>query len=228
MKFLKYNQLLNEYNDFVEDYVDNIYDTIVKDNVINISLINRQKTIIIKCIIIKWLHNIYKDSIKLINTKHIDNIISIISSSKSNLVISVPNYNIVKSYDKLYIKNINNVVDYEYILSDRVDLPNGRTISIVTNTNLTNNYVTYLNSSELKLPLYIRNFRPGDKMTIKNMEGHKKVKDIFINEKIDRQIRYNYPVVIDSSGEVVWLPGIKKSAFDSQKAGKYDIILEYH
>lgn len=228
MKFLKYNQLLNEYDDFVEDYVDNIYDTIVKDNVINISLINRQKTIIIKCIIIKWLHNIYKDSIKLINTKHIDNIISIINSSKSNLVISIPNYNIVKSYDKLYIKNINNVVDYEYILSDRVDLPNGRTISIVTNTNLTNNYVTCLNSSELKLPLYIRNFHTGDKMTIKNMEGHKKVKDIFINEKIDRQIRYTYPVVIDSSGEVVWLPGIKKSAFDSQKAGKYDIILEYH
>lgn len=98
----------------------------------------------------------------------------------------------------------------------------------MTNTNLTNNSVTYLNSSELKLPLYVRNFHSGDKMTIKNMEGHKKVKDIFINEKIDRQIRYNYPVVIDSSGEVVWLPGIKKSAFDSQKAGKYDIILEYH
>lgn len=228
LKVLKYNQLLNEYNDFVEVYVESIYSNIVKNNIISISKLKEQKTIIIKCIISKWLHNIYKDSIKLINTKHIENIISLVNSTKSNSVISIPNYDIIKSYDKIYIKNIINSFDYEYILIDSVSLPNGRTISLISNTDLTSNYVTYLNSCELRLPLYVRNFHQGDKMTIKNMEGHKKIKDIFINEKIDRQDRYSYPVVVDSNGEIIWLPGIKKSAFDSKKTGKYDIILEYH
>lgn len=228
LKFLKYNQLLNEYNDFVEDYVDSIYDTIVQNNVISVTELKRQKSIIIKSIISKWLHSVYKDTIKLVGMKHINNIISIMNSSKANLVISIPNYSVVKSYDKIYIKKLNDGDDYEYILSDSVDLPNGKTISFITNTSLTNNYVTHLNSCELNLPLYVRNFHTGDKMTIKNMNGHKKIKDIFINEKVDRQIRYSYPVVVDSNGEIIWLPGIKKSAFDSQKTGKYDIILEYH
>lgn len=228
LKVLKYNHLLNEYNDFVEVYVESIYSNIVKNNIISITKLKEQKTIIIKCIISKWLHNIYKDSIKLINTKHIENIISLVNSSKANSVISIPNYDIIKSYDKIYIKKIINIIDYEYILSDSVSLPNGRTISLISNTDLTSNYVTYLNSCELRLPLYVRNFHQGDKMTIKNMKGHKKIKDIFINEKIDRQDRYSYPVVVDSNGEIIWLPGIKKSAFDSKKTGKYDIILEYH
>lgn len=228
LKFLKYNQLLNEYNDFVEDYVDSIYDTIVQNNVISVTELKRQNSIIIKSIISKWLYSVYKDTIKLVGMKHINNIISIMNSSKANLVISIPNYSVVKSYDKIYIKKLNNGDDYEYILSDSVDLPNGKTISFITNTSLTNNYVTHLNSCELNLPLYVRNFHTGDKMTIKNMNGHKKIKDIFINEKVDRQIRYSYPVVVDSNGEIIWLPGIKKSAFDSQKTGKYDIILEYH
>ena len=228
LKVLKYNQLLNEYNDFVEDYIESIYFDIVKNNIISVTRLKEQKVVVIKRIISKWLHNIYKDSIKLINKKHINSIISLVNSSKSNSVISIPSYNIIKSYDKLYIKKIINSVDYEYILSDSVSLPNGRTISVISNTDLTSNYVTYLNSCELSLPLYVRNFHQGDKMTIKNMKGHKKVKDIFINEKINRQDRYSYPVVVDSDGEIIWLPGIKKSAFDSKKTGKYDIILEYH
>jgi tRNA(Ile)-lysidine synthase len=65
-------------------------------------------------------------------------------------------------------------------------------------------------------------------MSIKNMKGHKKIKDIFINEKINMTDRIGYPVVVDSNDEIIWLPGIKKSSFDGKKEGKYDIILEYH
>jgi tRNA(Ile)-lysidine synthase len=64
-------------------------------------------------------------------------------------------------------------------------------------------------------------------MTIKNFCGHKKIKDIFINEKIGVKDRLNQPVVVDSNDNIIWLPGIKKSLFDSQEDGKYDIILEY-
>ena len=64
-------------------------------------------------------------------------------------------------------------------------------------------------------------------MTIKNFKGHKKIKDILINEKIPLSDRNGYPVVVDSNDEIIWLPGIKKSLFDSQNTQKYDIILEY-
>ena len=68
----------------------------------------------------------------------------------------------------------------------------------------------------------------GDKMTIKNMKDAKKIKDIFINEKVPVSKRKTWPIVVDSKGNVLWLPGLKKSQFDSQKSGKYDIILKYY
>ena len=59
------------------------------------------------------------------------------------------------------------------------------------------------------------------------MLGSKKVKDIFIDEKINQNERNLWPVVVDSKGVIVWLPGLKKSKFDKQKDEIYDIILKY-
>ncbi len=78
------------------------------------------------------------------------------------------------------------------------------------------------------MPLIIRSRQDGDKMTIKNMKGHKKIKDIFIDEKIPVDQRKNYPIVTDSNNKIVWLPGLKKSKFDKDKKEIYDIILKYH
>ena len=55
----------------------------------------------------------------------------------------------------------------------------------------------------------------------------KTTKDIFINEKISLRDRDLWPVVVDSKGVIVWLPGLKKSKFDKQKDEIYDIILKY-
>jgi len=98
----------------------------------------------------------------------------------------------------------------------------------VDKSNITSNYAIYLDSNNIKLPLYVRSIKPGDRMSIKNMNGHKKIKDILINEKINIEDRINCPVVVDSNGEIIWLPGIKKSSFDRKNNEKYDIILEYH
>ena len=59
------------------------------------------------------------------------------------------------------------------------------------------------------------------------MTGSKKLKDVFINSKINIENRNNYPVVVDSDNNVLWLPGLKKSKYDKSKGGKYVIILKY-
>ena len=37
-----------------------------------------------------------------------------------------------------------------------------------------------------------------------------------------------WPIVVDSDGVIVWVPGLKKSKFDKQKDENYDIILKYY
>jgi tRNA(Ile)-lysidine synthase len=64
-------------------------------------------------------------------------------------------------------------------------------------------------------------------MSVKGLSGNKKIKDIFINEKIDKEKRTNWPVLVDANDIVIWLPGVKKSKFDKSKEEKYDIIIKY-
>ena len=85
-----------------------------------------------------------------------------------------------------------------------------------------------LNSKEILLPLIVRTRRMGDKMAVKGLNGTKKVKDIFIDKKIIMEERDSWPIVLDSSGNVVWIPGIKKSKFDKKSTEEYDIILKYN
>jgi len=59
------------------------------------------------------------------------------------------------------------------------------------------------------------------------MLGTKKVSDIFTDSKISKELRDSYPIVTDDNGEIIWIPGVKKSNFDMKKQGKYDIILKY-
>ena len=68
----------------------------------------------------------------------------------------------------------------------------------------------------------------GDKIHIKNMNSPKKVKEIFINSKLSKDERDTQPIVVDSKGEIIWIPGLKKSKFDKAKNENYDIILWYN
>ena len=104
---------------------------------------------------------------------------------------------------------------------------NNQIIKIVKTSNDTSNFTTRLNSQELKMPLYIRTRTNGDKMSIKNMAGTKKVKDIFIDSKIPTEDRNSWLLVCDSNDNIIWLPGLKKSKFDKEINEKYDIILMF-
>ena len=104
---------------------------------------------------------------------------------------------------------------------------NNQIIKMVGECSDTSNYVTRLDSSELNLPLYIRTRKDGDKMTIKNMTGSKKIKDIFIDSKVPMAKRNSWLLVCDNDDNIIWLPALKKSKFDKEINEKYDIILMF-
>jgi len=73
-----------------------------------------------------------------------------------------------------------------------------------------NQWVASFDYEELMFPLILRNRRAGDRIQPLGMDGHKKVKDIFIDEKIPASLRQSWPVIMDQSG-IIWLPGLKKA-----------------
>ena len=119
------------------------------------------------------------------------------------------------------------ITSYEIEFNQYAKLPNNHSIELISNTTDNSNNVCRLNSKEIKLPLIIRTRKYGDRMYIKGMNGSRKIKDLFIDKKIKLSERENWPIVVDSVGRVVWLPGLKKSKFDKQKNESYDIIMRY-
>ena len=150
--------------------------------------------------------------------------------SKNNNKIDLANGFIArKNYNKLFIeKNITEEPEnYKYIFDDDVTILNRYKFEKIDNTKEKSNYVIRIDSRELKMPIIIRNKKDGDKINVKNLEGSKKLKDIFIEKKIDLAQRKEYPVVTDSNNEIIWVPGLKKSIFDKEINEKYDIIIKY-
>ena len=64
---------------------------------------------------------------------------------------------------------------------------------------------------KLNLPLFIRNRKAGDKLIPLGMEGHKKVKDILIDQKVSRYKRDQLLVIEDAEGKIIWLAPYKIS-----------------
>ncbi|WP_099224495.1 hypoxanthine phosphoribosyltransferase [Listeria costaricensis] len=71
-----------------------------------------------------------------------------------------------------------------------------------------------VNAADVQLPLIIRSRMPGDRIKLKGTGGTKKLKDIFIDVKVPKYERDQLPVITDSTGKVLWVPGIKKSNDD--------------
>lgn len=60
--------------------------------------------------------------------------------------------------------------------------------------------------------LSLRTRRPGDRFHPLGMDGQSmKLKDFFINEKLPRRARNDYPLLCDEEG-IVWLPGFRPAA----------------
>ncbi|MBQ9072812.1 MAG: tRNA lysidine(34) synthetase TilS [Bacilli bacterium] len=226
-KFLEYNQKLLMADEYLKKVAADFYNKNVVDNKINIHKFNELDKIIKVYVLEKYLKGIYLNNIGKINNTHIDIIINLLSNS-NNSIIDLPlnkkgiiEYNNFRIIDNKYVDN------YEYIFTNSVELPNGKKIYVDNFTKDGSNYVIHINSEEIKLPFHVRTRKDGDLMCIKNMNGSKKVNDIFTDFKLSKELRDSYPIVTDDSGEIIWIPGIKKSHLDRKKEQKYDIILKY-
>ncbi len=229
-KFYKFSKTLQEYNDYIDKVVQKRIKKIYVQNVLNIEEFSKEDHIIQMKIIYYILEHIYEDDLMLITDTHAELLYNLIMSKKANLRIHLPNNVIaMKEYNMCsLIKEIELNNEYEIEINKFVNLPNGKNIEVVKRTAITNNNVCRLNSDEIRLPLYVRNRKNGDKISVKGMLGRKKVNDIFIDEKIPLSEREKWPVVLDANENVVWIPGLKKSKFDKTKEENYDIILKYY
>ena len=225
--FLSFSKELFEVSDYLVQEGEKALNDNYNDDYINLEKFNKLDKVIQKQELNIIFSNIYGDNIDKISKIHIDKILEKIKDGK-NFELTLPlNYLCKREYDKLYIITKKETSDYKIEVINEIYLPNGDVIRLVESSELSDNYIIRLNKNDIKLPLYIRNRKIGDKIAVKNLNGYKKVKSIFIDEKIGETKRKEIPLLVDSDERILWIPGIKKSKFDINKDKKCDIILKY-
>ena len=229
-KVLKFSETLDEASKFIDKERDKALERVLDSNKIDLNKFLMEDSYIQKEILYYLLSEFYQDDLILVNDKHIELILNLIYSNRANSFINLPNDVVaIKSYNMLELRReTDEITSYEIEFNNYVLLPNSHVIEKIDDCSDNSNNVCRLSSDDVTLPLIVRTRKFGDKMYIKGMDGSKKVKDIFINSKIKLESRDSWPIVVDATGKIVWIPGIKKSHLDRKKEEKYDIILKYN
>lgn len=169
------------------------------------------------------LNYLYKQHVPDLSALHVDLIKELFKSANPSGKLDLPSgLKVLRSYGVCKFTFVEPGMDsgYHFELNDgdQALLPHGKMIRVDQLEGLAVTDwkdVLVLNPSEVQLPIIVRTRRLGDRIRLKGMDGTKKVKDIFIDLKIPLHERSVWPVVTDQSGKLLWLPGLKKSIYDT-------------
>ncbi|QQK07937.1 tRNA lysidine(34) synthetase TilS [Miniphocaeibacter halophilus] len=207
------SNIIKDEQEFIEEYSNNL--NLIKEvnnNIcLNIEELKIQSRAIQRNLIIKAYEKINGNR-KDLSFENIESILELIY--KKNSSFEIKNYRIY-NYNNNIIFSIKKKIKYkkiDYKINEKITFNDYIIKSeIVDNTgNLElNKNIAYFNTDILKGDLIIRSREIGD--TIK-LEGFtKKVKDIFIDKKINKYNRDLIPL-IEFNNEILWIMGIRRSS----------------
>ncbi len=151
------------------------------------------------------------------NGNLLNEVISILSSTEPNSEIHLPNNLVViREYDSFTIRNSVEPIGFDIEITDfgTYVLPNGGTISVTQKKDDFNTHTYKLCYNDLVFPIRVRNRQIGDKMRLPF--GTKKVKSLFIDQKIPKLQRDTVPLILHNE-EIIWIPGIKEKKIEGNK-----------
>ena len=221
LKYLKFSEELEEYDNFVNNYIKE--KEFIVDNQIVINKITNESEFIKRKTIELIVKSIQSNDYFNISDNQMNELLKLIYNSNKSIDLN-NGYQGINEYGYLKIIKKPNKEYQEIILDKDLEFLGFNFYYNCDNGNSSNNCI-YLNSSEVTLPLKLRTRCNGDKMQVLNL-GTKKINDIFIDNKINKELRSNYPILVDAKNNIIWLPSLKKSQFCKDKSEKYDIIIK--
>jgi tRNA(Ile)-lysidine synthase len=73
--------------------------------------------------------------------------------------------------------------------------------------------------------LFVRHWRPGDRLRPLGMAGSRKLQDVFVDRKIPRDRRFAVPLVVDDRDRIVWVAGVAVAEAVRVTSGTTGVLL---
>ncbi|MDF2673134.1 MAG: tilS [Clostridiales bacterium] len=179
-------------------------------NLLHISIKRRMVRVLIEGI---------KGDLDGIQSKHITECVDFIEKKHTGKTLGLPEgIECIIQYDVFKISKKEETEDFEYCLkvpgNTYIKECNcGVNVKIIKKNDLyfiDSEFIKYFDYDKIKNKMTARNKRDGDYIYPKGMKGRKKIKDIFIDKKIPREVR-GKTLLITQESEVVWIFGLRDS-----------------
>ncbi|MDR0392822.1 MAG: tRNA lysidine(34) synthetase TilS [Puniceicoccales bacterium] len=86
----------------------------------------------------------------------------------------------------------------------------------------------FLDAAKLTQKLYVRSWQPGDRYRPIYFDCEKKVKNLFVERKINHSTRHQVPVICDDDNQIIWIPGLPPAHYFRVKPHtKLSVFLTY-
>lgn len=171
--------------------------------------------------------------------KHINSIIELMENSETGKQLMLPEGIVVsKSYNQLiftlkdaeednayyYMLNVNDTTYIPELLGEiRLKLVPRQELAEIPRETL----IKAFDWDKVKNQLIVRNRKPGDRFMPLGLKGHKKLKDFFIDLKVERGERDTIPLICDGD-EIMWIVGYRISEeYKIRKETNTVLIVEF-
>ncbi|KHF38318.1 tRNA lysidine(34) synthetase TilS [Halalkalibacter okhensis] len=164
------------------------------------------------------LNYLYGKNSPLITSIHIEQVLDMVQYGKPSADLHLPDSTLIRrEYDLCHFTK--DSIDEGEQAIELLSIPG----SLSTKTWVIESYVTedkdiverdnqiILDYEAVSEPLFVRSKRASDRMTCRGMDGTKKVGRLFIDRKIPKQERKQWPIIIDGEGNIVWVPFLHRS-----------------
>lgn len=225
------SQFAREDIDYINFEVESIYRDLVTSGKghlkISIGELNVLHLTIQKRLIRKVL-SLQLGTLEGIYSVHIDEILELAKNHTGKVIDNIKGLKIKNSYGELiFEENLDSEPkDYEFTLEMGMNtLEYGLCIEVshVESLGRSSKAIGYFDGDKFKGPIIVRNRRNGDRIVPIGMNGSKKLKDVFIDEKIPRDLRDELPIFLDDE-KIIWIGGVRQSELTKVDENTVNII----
>lgn len=185
-----------------------------------------------------WLFQELADQEVEVSNHSIWKILSWIGEGRPNSQFNLPgDYSIFRRYKALTVEKETQIAEsdrvFELVINEWLQVSDHEYLGFFEKEKFpaaeASRFIT-VNAEDIDLPLRVNHRKPGDRMTLKgSLKQSKKIKDIFIDQKIPLEKRNHAWIIRDFSNRIIWLVTYKESAYSVEPSrDKEQYIIAFH
>jgi tRNA(Ile)-lysidine synthase len=212
----KNSLILRDEQELISNLVKNIFDKKVlkSENKYEISFKNFNSLHIAlrRRLLIYVINEKFKKDISLLM---VNEILNLLDNSKNGSKKIIKEIEIIKNYDKITIREakeqtIVKKLNLKIIGETKIPFLGFKFITKkVDRCSRISKNKCYIDLNKVNEELFVRVREKGDKFCPKGIAGSQKLKDFFINQKIEQDKRDYIPLVVNDKNEIVWIVGFR-------------------